>query len=495
MQNIFNTQFATGKRILSLVLLLTLMTSGFLFNSSHKYTMRKVAFAAEVITEDDDYVLYINYKKYLNYQKRSNYRKYKKYKKYAFDSAKKRLKYKDLAKKYDKYKDNPSKYPQYAKYKDEHKRYDDYEDKYVPYKKYKKYKAYDKKKYGRKVYANYGTNKHKAGYNRYVAKTKGASDANLGGGSYGPKITIGLHEYTKTALRDDSFRIYAYSAATGKDIAYAVKDEKGNKVATINAGETCKVKYDTDKKFRLYDCLPDNGEKIVDEEINFVAASSSDENNIVFDTNLPIANYDDYRGQMKLSYYDASGSDADRIWAINTLPLEQYVWGMGEITGTGDTDYNRVMTISYRTYGYWKIKYSTKYAAQGFKVNATPGNQLYYGYNHEVNYPRIKPAAVDTRGKIVMYKDRIAITPYSSWTDGRTRSWKERWGSDNYPWCKSVKDSYGKHPSLSTSKLVAAGNHMVGLSAHGALDRAAHGWGYEKILKYYYDGIVLKTPY
>ena len=95
-----------------------------------------------------------------------------------------------------------------------------------------------------------------------------------------------------------------------------------------------------------------------------------------------------------------------------------------------------------------------------------------------------------------MYGKRIAITPYSSWTDGKTRSFKSRWGSSIYPWCKSVKDPYGKHPSKGTKQLEREGNHMVGLSAHGALDLAGnHGWSWDKILRYYFSGISLKTAY
>jgi stage II sporulation protein D len=179
------------------------------------------------------------------------------------------------------------------------------------------------------------------------------------------------------------------------------------------------------------------------------------------------------------------------------VPLEQYVWGMGEITGTGPMEYNRVMTTLFRTYGYWKIQHSTQHLAKGFIVDATPGNQLYYGYDYEQQYPRIKEAAQDTRGKIVKYDGDVALTPYSSWTDGRTRSFEEHWGSDDYPWCQSVDDPYGEHPDLSTQELFDSGNHMVGLSAHGALELAGddHNWGWKRLIDYYYEGVNIKEEY
>lgn len=181
--------------------------------------------------------------------------------------------------------------------------------------------------------------------------------------------------------------------------------------------------------------------------------------------------------------------------------MEQYVWGMGEIQGTGPMEYNKVMTTSFRTYGYFWL-YESIVNLPYFIVNATPGNQLYKGYDYEVTHPRIKEAAQMTRGNILTspqseFKDKVAITPYSSWTDGRTRSFQERWGGTSYPWCKSVADPYGKNTTMTTAQLEAAGNHMVGLSANGALKLAgtSYNWNWDRILKYYFTGVSLTQIY
>jgi len=306
--------------------------------------------------------------------------------------------------------------------------------------------------------------------------------------SFGQDITVGLIEYTKSNLKNSPFRIHA-----NKD--YNIRNKDGTVLASVPAATETKVNYASSENMKVSGSIAD---AVVAKEVSFDAADGNN-SDMIFDINKPNTNYDQYRGKMKLRYYDGSGSDADRIWAINTLPLEQYVWGMGEITGTGPTDHNRVMTTAFRTYGYWYITYANKYKNQGFKLTATSGNQIYYGYDHEVSYPRIKVAADDTRGKIVKYKGEIAITPYSSWTDGKTRSWKDRWGSSEYPWCKSVEDPYGKNSSMSTKALEDAGNHMVGLSAHGSLKLAdpdeKYKWDWEKILKYYYTGIDITNIY
>lgn len=311
-------------------------------------------------------------------------------------------------------------------------------------------------------------------------------------GMYGPNITIGLHAYTKNELEENSFRIKSNKG-------YIVKNKNGTKIATIPANTTTKVKYidDSNHTLRIYESIP---EIKTTDEITF---ESTDGNHIdmVFEIVRPEMNFSKYRGKIKLRY--SNNNNTKRIWVINELPLEQYIWGMGEITGTGPTEYNKLMTTAYRTYGYWKILYSTKYAVEGFKVNATPGNQLYYGYEWEKRYPRIRQGAEATRGKIAKHGSDVALTPYSSWTDGRTRSFEERWGSTLYPWCQSVSDPYGDYNGdywnnayKSTSDLMNSGNHMVGISAHGALSLAHDkNWNWDRIMKYYLDGINIVSIY
>ena len=206
----------------------------------------------------------------------------------------------------------------------------------------------------------------------------------------------------------------------------------------------------------------------------------------------PGSNYDHFRGRVSVRYSDVSKN----LWMIDTLPLEHYVWGIGEITGTGDADYNRTMVTAFRTYGLWKVYYSTTDATEGVTVVPTSSNQIYDGYDWETAHTSIQAAAQDTLGRIAKYGSDIALSPYSSWTDGRTRSFQEVWGSTLYPWCQSVADSYGKHPTMTTAELQAAGNHMVGLSAHGALSLATNsGWDWQRILTYYLNGISLPSAY
>jgi len=238
-----------------------------------------------------------------------------------------------------------------------------------------------------------------------------------------------------------------------------------------------------------------------------VTFDATDGNNstLVFNIHRPSSAYDHYRGKIKIQYYRgfdiingaiAGSADVTQIWVINTLPLEQYTWGMGETTGTGNIEHAKVMTTIFRTYGEWYIQYATKYVPYGFKIRSDSGSQIYKGYDWEITYPNIQKAAQATSGAIATYGSEVALTPYSSWSDGRTRSWQEHWGSTEYPWCQSVPDSYGKHPAMTTTELEASGNHMVGLIANGSLNLATKfGWDYQRIMKYYYTGISLNPIY
>lgn len=429
-----------------------------------------------------DYEKYEKYEKYLKYKKRKDYREYKEAKeKYTFKDTKERLYYKSQYEKYRLYKKDPVKYRQYANLWDDYKRYRGYKNKYKPLKKYAKYKKYNKSKYGKSQYKNYGSASYKAGWERYKAIKN--NEANLGGSALGPVISVGIMNYDKSYSKNNPF---AFTANKN----YQIKDKNGNVIRDVVSTTETKIAYSGDGYLKIFG---DSGAEVLAFEYVDLEPQDGNSDDMIFQINPnPQLSFNEYRGKIRVRHVDAK----DKIWVINILPLEHYVWGMGEITGTGDADYNRVMVTSFRTYGYWKIKFSTKYAVEGFKVDATPGNQLYYGYDWEKGHTTIRDAAIETRGIIAMYGDRIAITPYSSWTDGRTRSWLERWGSENYPWCQSVADPYGQHATKSTAQLESEGNHMVGLSANGALKLARdHNWDWDRIMKYYYTGISLNSVY
>lgn len=297
-------------------------------------------------------------------------------------------------------------------------------------------------------------------------------------GSLGPEIAVGLRYFSKS----DNFKIDANKA-------YNIKDGDGKVLfSSVAADSTAKVVFDHDNNLKVSGSFGSNS---VSDKVVFDAADG-DNSTLIFNTHGSDS-YDHYRGKIEVHYYHGddiyggSSSTVTQIWVVNKLPLEQYVWGMGETTGTGPTNHVRVMTTIFRTYGDWYIENATKYKPLGFKIRSDSNSQIYGGYDWEKDHPHIKEAADDTRGKIVKYKGEVALTPYCSYTDGKTRS------LDGYPYLKSVKDN--KAGIKKGIKPGDGGNHMWGLSAHGALGFAQDGKAWDWILKYYYTKVDITSAY
>lgn len=454
---------------------------------------------------------YIKYTLFQRYEKKEIYKKYLRYRQiaylYPWEASKKTEKKikKSLQKDYKKYRKSASKYASLKQRASDYQNYDALKAEYFslkPYAGYAHYIQYDKPEYD--VYKDYGGDAYKAGYEAYAKRIEEKtveipSEVEIVDAStLGPNITVGIYNYVPNDMRDAPVKIRS-------NFGFEVRSKNNNFVATMPADVKMKVEYIGSKDFRL--SREDTGEEVAikGQEVRFVPLKGH-EFDTVFDLNRPGSSFDKYRDGIRIRYYDSPVADGDRIWVINDLPLEHYVWGMGEITGTGPGEYNRVMTTIYRTYGFWKILYSTKYAPMGFKVDATSGSQIYYGYDWEVGHDNIKMAAEATRGRIVTYDNDPALTPYSSWTDGRTRRYEDgHWGhvcdkdssktSKIYPWLSEADDSWGKHPTLSRCDLANQGNHMVGLSAHGALNQAKEGRVFDQILTHYYRGVAVNPRY
>lgn len=296
-------------------------------------------------------------------------------------------------------------------------------------------------------------------------------------GLLGPEISVGLWYFPKT----DFVRIDANKT-------YNIRDKDGNILTQVTGSSKTKVAYADDGNLTVSESISST---LVNDKVWFDAADG-DNSDLIFDVNKPGDDYDHFRGKIEVNYYhgndiyNGNSSSVTQIWVVNVLPLEQYVWGMGETTGTGPTDHVRVMATIFRTYGDWYIENATKYKPLGFKIRSDSGSQIYGGYDWEKDHSNIRQAADDTRGKIVKYDGEVALTPYCSWTDGKTRK------LNGYPYLKSVKDPYGKKKGLKPGQ---GGNHMWGVSANGALGYAKHGKSWNWILKHYYSKVDISGVY
>jgi hypothetical protein len=190
-------------------------------------------------------------------------------------------------------------------------------------------------------------------------------------------------------------------------------------------------------------------------------------------------NFNSYRGVLEYRYSPKSALP----YIINELPLDEYVQATGETSDGAPAEYNKALLVAIRSYAFYHLSRSA--AAPGtnmFDVSPTTADQLYLGYNIERSMPNVLLQTAATHGEMVTYNGSPVVTPYFSRSDGRTRSWKEVWGGDYYPWLQSVETIYDQGKKML--------GHGVGMSGADAIQRAKKdGWTYDQILKYYYTGV------
>jgi len=195
-----------------------------------------------------------------------------------------------------------------------------------------------------------------------------------------------------------------------------------------------------------------------------------------------------FRGSLEVRHSQATG----KTWVINILPMEQYLKGIAETSSESPVEFLKVMSIAARTYATYHYERQTKHADEYFYVDSVY-DQVYKGYALEKRHPRLTEAVDQTTGQVVTWTDpatgetKIAITPYFSSSDGRTRSWSEVWGGD-VAWAKSVPVPHDVGKSLL--------GHGVGMSARGGLLMVVEdGATYDEVLKYFFQGIEIEDRY
>ncbi len=175
----------------------------------------------------------------------------------------------------------------------------------------------------------------------------------------------------------------------------------------------------------------------------------------------------------------------DRTWMINELPIDEYLYGLGETSNDSAQEYKKALVTAARTYAMYHYERGTKHAKEFFHLNSTADDQVYRGYEYEQRNPRIREAVDSTAGYIVTYNGATAITPYFSRSNGRTLDWSEVWGG-SVEWIKSVPTP------CDARKGRKRWGHGVGLSATEALCMAEEdGKKWDEILKYFFKNIEL----
>lgn len=260
-----------------------------------------------------------------------------------------------------------------------------------------------------------------------------------------------------------------------------VEGSSGKILATLSSGQIARIKYlggkyqvkygDEDLMASDYIRLEGGKDRVM------TVLSYADRKS--WDSSI---NDNQFRDTIEVRYSPTSQA----LWVINELSMEGYVAGVAETSDSSPMEFIKALAIAERTYAVSLVNNGGKHP-QDFvdvynSVNGNGDDQVYRGYSFEMRNKDVQAGVKATKGMVVKYKGKVAITPYYSHADGRTRSWEEVWGSKNYPYCVSVPDPYTEGMSLY--------GHGVGMSALGAMKFAEkENKTYDWILKYYYTGI------
>lgn len=269
--------------------------------------------------------------------------------------------------------------------------------------------------------------------------------------------------------------------------SYEIRDQDDHLLLRQTQGEESEVVFDFSKSRQFVNI---GGQRVIntDSYLRFVPQNeqvvleiSSYKNSPTWNANL---NDNQFRGVLETRYADPADGGSGRFWMINELKMESYLKGLAEANDVSPAEFLKALLIAARTYATY---YALNPAKHGiFTVTATEGDQVYRGYGMEKRSLNLSKAVDDTKGMIVFYNDALAITPYFSQSDGRTRSWSEVW-SGNKPWLVSKPDPYMKGKTML--------GHGVGMSARGALFLGRDGYNFGQILKYYYTGVEIRKTY
>ena len=260
---------------------------------------------------------------------------------------------------------------------------------------------------------------------------------------------------------------------------WQLKDSEGGLLGKMQAGELVRAFY---KNQRYYF----NRGKGIEQTYKYLRFVPDDKDGV-----CTVENFDrrktrgaayalnKFRDTLELQYIPYK----NETWLINELPIEEYLYGLGETSNASHQEFKKTLITVARTYGLYHWERNTKHKGY-FHMNAYADDQVYFGYEYEQIHPLIKQAVDDTKGVTVSYQGRTALTPYFSRSDGRTRSWSEVWGGD-VAWLIGVPAPCDKERGYTLW------GHGVGLGATEALCMANKGSTWEEILHYFYTDVEL----
>jgi len=314
-----------------------------------------------------------------------------------------------------------------------------------------------------------------------------------------PIVRVGIYAPAKPVIIAANAPYEARNATTGEVLATV---QVGQTTTTTYDAATSRYKVELPTEIRYLSDAPRFVPLTTDTIMEI--RSYSDKRSTTIDGVATIVNDNKFRGTIEVRYATATS----KLWVINELPLESYLKGLGETGSRSPVEFAKTLITAARSYAMFHYFYGAKHRTENYHINSST-DQVYRGYNYEIQTPNITQAVAETRGMVVTHPSMIdekntigtIVAAYSSCTDGRTRSYVERWGGDpnQYPYLLSVPDplgicSDGNYPASYMTG--GSGNHMVGMSAYGALKTITQqSLTFDAVLKYYYTGVSIIKAY
>ncbi len=214
--------------------------------------------------------------------------------------------------------------------------------------------------------------------------------------------------------------------------------------------------------------------------------------NISFKTDgiLRIENYRNPRfGQGKILYNSFRGAlhlypQQGKLLVVNDLPLEEYLWGLGEEPSTEPETKRHVIHILARSYAKTYSGVKRKFKTPLYDLEDDPRtSQLYLGYDWERYHTKQRELIAETAGQVVTQNGKTVIGPYFTQSTGQSVN---PWASQ-YPWCRVRELPYDKG--------LTQKGHGVGLSGNTARVLAQQGKSVQEIIDYFFDGLTVKKMY
>ena len=152
-------------------------------------------------------------------------------------------------------------------------------------------------------------------------------------------------------------------------------------------------------------------------------------------------------GRIEFVSYSSSGCPAGKCLSeVAVLPMQKYLYGLGEVPASWPQETLRAQAIAGRTYAYAKVLSGQRRFPCYCGVYDSTLDQVFIGEVKRTGsgsyWGKWKKAVNTTRSRVILHHGRPIASLYSSSSGGHTESNSNVWGTTQVPYLKGVGDPY-----------------------------------------------------